>query len=466
MARHLNLLLLMGVSLVMDNIIDKCAMDDVLTLYRTQRFLNDYISTYLARRARRKFTREGLKVALIFVRLCDMARHCQLEHLTSQDTKLAIQILDEEQDLLSITTPRILFDLCRVEELAARFVRFVLRIQRRLADKAERWIRVEEPAWLAPMWKPKYRYFDKRVYEEKLRTLSAAVGSHRRPLSKTEVARLERAFVRAELLFFLHAVFSKDITDRAFHKLHRWEVEELLCALDFMECQGLRRLTHDTRTKALRWLFRYQISQAFYRRFYDKHYASRQQRLRFTDVPFNHDDHSNLSQVQGQDHSDDIKWNVPKRTDPLGPNAAWSAYASQFPIQVEDRNNTRMTLSQPRFFRAPGIYEDFVCIQNYRCLAWVMWDADTTAALQLGSVETTTSQMPPPVLQLVNLAKALGKNSYERFLESTGKIKYSPLQLYDLGLDSQVLDPGQIPEIPVVQKAIRDQDVRKAVAEF
>lgn len=74
--------------------------------------------------------------------------------------------------------------------------------------------------------------------------------------------------------------------------------------------------------------------------------------------------------------------------------------------------------------------------------------------------------MPPPVLQLVNLAKALGKNSYERFLESTGKIKYSPLQLYDLGLDSQVLDPGQIPKIPVVQKAIRDEDVRKAVAEL
>lgn len=106
------------------------------------------------------------------------------------------------------------------------------------------------------------------------------------------------------------------------------------------------------------------------------------------------------------------------------------------PNQVEDRNNTRMTLSQPRFFRAPGIYEDFVCIQNYRCLAWVMWDADTTAALQLGSVETTTSQMPPPVLQLVNLAKSLGKNPYERFLESTGKIKYSPLQLYDLGRQS------------------------------
>ncbi|KAK4173153.1 hypothetical protein QBC36DRAFT_360664 [Triangularia setosa] len=99
-------------------------------------------------------------------------------------------------------------------------------------------------------WKVKGRLCGGGRNSEAVKTLIAIVGNQQQPLSVTEVARLERGFIRAEILF-LQAAFPVDdtshncLTIRVFQNLDDWEVEEILTAVDVIECSGLRKLYHD-----------------------------------------------------------------------------------------------------------------------------------------------------------------------------------------------------------------------------
>ncbi|KAK0726577.1 hypothetical protein B0T21DRAFT_350690 [Apiosordaria backusii] len=436
---------LMGVTLVMDNILDQ-----------------------------RKLTSEGLKAAITFVRLCDLAKH----HLpTGTSTPipqqgLANSIIDDDPKLSFITTSRMMFDLCRVEELASIFVRHVLRIQRRLADQATTWIGDREPMWLPSFFEATLSHRNLKSKEvESLaanarRTLIAAVGGERRPLSASEVARLERAFIRAEILFFLQAVFPVDeieeyscLTTQVFRNLHEWEVEETLTAVDLMECACLRNIPGVSGVEPLLLLFRCRLSFAFYRQFYRKHYVVAT--VLGDDEGLGDDGNSDDDEEFDGEYlhvdcrRDDVGGNLSGKTDNLGPNSAWSAYASQFPLHLKQLG-TSITVSRPMLFRVSEQFWHITSVKNYRSLGWVFWDKDTVEALQLGPVLTTD----PSRSHLVSEITTLGT-----FLDGGGE-EFRIVFDDEVVLSRFLTDPDLTSKSLQLFRTLREADVSEAVAEF
>ncbi|KAK0726578.1 hypothetical protein B0T21DRAFT_371860 [Apiosordaria backusii] len=440
------LLSLTGVMLAMDNVLDHCSMKDIEALYRTNKNLQDYISNYLPRRARRKLTSEGLKAAITLVRLCDRGRgyHCW-DQVPQSDQNLINNIINEARvtDMSTLTTTRSHFDLCRIEEIAAIFIRHVLRVQQQeasIAREERRWSSTISGSWL----------WDKKDYE----AMQTAMGKGRRPLSTTEISRMECGFIRAEILIFLGVVFPTR-TSRCNHfhlhksfiqTMHDWEVEEVLTALYLVQYRAEHDKMHRRvpgTVSVLHQAFRCRLTQVYYREFYKRCFRSSRHEdpimLRF----YRADVGRGLrTRPEVGDNSE-----APTPSPLQGPNSAWSAYAKQFPLELPITNGS-VTIVQPKLF---GIMERMSIWDNalsflggHRKMGWVFWDDDTAETLQLGLIKTSTSNQSHLVREMVRTAEDRARNDNQpwdsqRLLDDYNNVHLLlwPLHIIPLGEESQ-----------------------------
>ncbi|KAK0726580.1 hypothetical protein B0T21DRAFT_422329 [Apiosordaria backusii] len=404
---------LMGVTLALDNVLDQCTMTDIETLNYTCRHLHSYISDYLLRRARRNLSPEGLKAAITMVHLCQHAKYLAMYMyerrdplLSELEEKAIIDIIKgtNTANISSLTTSRWWFDICRIEEMTAIFIRHVLRVQRQLADMSKCGLADTSHCDESGLYS---------FIQSHAESLIATVGEGRRPLSKAEIARMERSFIRAETLLLLKAVFpvaasgasirltrspavastrygscvSTRLTKAFFQSPNDWEVEEALTALDFFQGGPLEKHHEHSHNMILLYeRFRRRLPQAYYRQFYSglQHHKEEAWVNDGVIVIANPRDEVGTDLPPGGNIHDKSKINCP--------NHAWSAYSRHFPLRpLSDgsivSDDDEPTISKPSLVMV-GTDPWTQChpIDMHRRFGWVFWDRDTIEALKLDDV--------------------------------------------------------------------------------
>ncbi|KAK4198223.1 hypothetical protein QBC40DRAFT_298621 [Triangularia verruculosa] len=314
---------MMGTTLVMNNILDNCPMEEIEILFHTSKQLHEYISDgYLLRRARRNMSPEGFDAAIMLVLLCQRA-----ERFGSTKSQL---LLGAE----------------------------IKQIRKILQDK------------------------------EEAQVIANVLGSGRRPLSKTELSRMETGLIRGEILLFLQAVYPdmKRFGRTAFttiflRTLHDYEVEEALTALDFLQENPMEM--EDPRGYRILYLFdacRALLAQTYYRSYFVEHYkASPGGCIRIGGL------RNEVGRDVAQCHINHVKRDV------KGPNEAWLAYSRHFPMDLEPMSDgladtdpdERKILLPPLMLAGPDTTTTCHTVDKYRRYGWTWLDSDTIQALKL-----------------------------------------------------------------------------------
>lgn len=126
---------LTNVTLVLDNILDYCTVEEIEILNRTSKELQAYISGYyILRRAKLSLSPQETEAAVTLIRLSKRAKSLPeplyspfsigIEAKTFEDIYLGAYI--DSASALSLRTPRVYFNLCRIREVTSLFIGHVL----------------------------------------------------------------------------------------------------------------------------------------------------------------------------------------------------------------------------------------------------------------------------------------------------------------------------------------------------